>query len=123
MLGRRSSPERSRLQDGNEHLSRLLQEWQGIEPRVNFEEGVWRRIRAVAASSQQPNPARAILRSWFVPRPVWVSAAATVAGVVLGVGLAFSTSAARDARPTDEPLLYARTLAGSYLTMVTGGAR
>ena len=116
MFGRRSSSESSKSQTGSQRLSGLLHAWRSIEPSNNFDAAVWRRIRT--AADVQPTPTS--LLAWFVPRPVWMSAAAAFAGVVLGVGLAFSTSRVRDNK-MDETLLRSPTLAGSYLTLMAGG--
>lgn len=123
MFRKRSSSKSGTAQEGDELLSRVLQTWRGIEPRDNFEAVVWRRIRTASVSEKRFVPAAIDVRAWFVPRPVWLSAAAAVAGLVFGVGLAFSTSGGRDGRQTADPLLQAQTLAGSYLAMATGGAR
>ena len=123
MFGRRFRWEGGKVQEGDERLSALLEQWKGLEPRANFEAAVWRRIRTASAPEQRRLPLVITLRDWFVPRPAWASAMAAAAGIVVGVGLAFSTPAARDGRQADEPLLHSQTLAGSYLTMMTGGTR
>ena len=123
MFGIRFKSERNKAKGGEERLSGLLKAWKGPEPKANFEAAVWRRIRAAAAPTPQGLNVVMIVREWLVARPAWVSATAAAAGIIVGVGLAFSTPAVRDGRQADEPLLHSQTLAGSYLTMVTGGAR
>ena len=123
MFGRRFSLGSNTAQPDDGRLSALLDQWKSIEPQANFEAVVWRRIRAASAPEQQPLPVAIILRDWFVPRSAWVNAAAVAAGILVGVGLAFFAPAARGGRHANEPLLHAQTLAGSYLTMVTGGPR
>ncbi len=99
----------------NDRLRNLLQKWEAVEPAPGFESAVWQKIRAA--------PAEAPRRIRFELRPAWMNVAAAAAGVLLGVGLAFFTDATPGERHTNEPLLQARTLAGSYLAMATGGAR
>lgn len=123
MFGTRLRSESSKTQEGDERLRALLRAWKGVEPQASFETAVWRRIRAVSAAEQSRLSAAAAWREWFVPRPAWVNAVAAAAGVVVGVGLAFSTPAVRDGSRGDAPLLHSQTLAGSYLTVVTGGTR
>ena len=123
MFGKRYRLGSSEARVGDERLSALLQGWKGLETHLNFEAAVWRRIRAAAVSEPRAFPAVTTLRDWFVPRSAWVNAMAAAAGIFVGVGLAFFALAARDGRHANEPLLQARTLAGSYITMVTGGTR
>jgi hypothetical protein len=106
-------------------LSRLLHAWRAIEPPADFEAAVWGRILASACA---PAPGRLAAagttpRRRFVPGAAWVNTLAAAAGLVLGIGLASSVSAHRTGRHADEPLLHARTLAGSYVTLATGAAR
>ena len=111
-----------KAQEDEDRLTLLLREWKDIEPKAGFEATVWRRIRA--ASVQEPHLSlTALLRGWFMPRPVWVSLMAAAAGVLVGVGLAFSSFPARDGHNAYEPLLHSQTLAGSYFSMATGGTR
>ena len=123
MFGRHFRSESSKAQEGDARLSALLSEWKGAEPPANFEAAVWRRIRAASAPEQQRLSVATTLCEWFVPRFAWVNTVAAAAGIVVGVGLAFSTPGARDNRQANEPLLRAQTLAGSYLAMVTGETR
>jgi len=93
------------MNNQDDQLRRLLQQWREIEPTANFEAQVWRRIR-------QPVPSWADwLRAW-VPRPAWAWPVAIAAGVVIGIGSGmFSTPAS----PATEQLsfLAPNTLAGS----------
>lgn len=110
-------------QDGCDlRLRALLREWPTPDPRGGFEAAVWRRIRAAAAEIR-PLPGRSHVRCWLALRPAWANALAAAAGIVVGVGLAVAGSGAQAGRLADEPLLHSQTLAGSYLTMVTGGTR
>ena len=117
MFGRHKIDEETRAAD--ERLGALLRQWDGIEPRTNFEASVWRRIRsAPATEAREFQPG--VLRGLFTPPMAWANAAfvavAILAGVWAGTALPRRSQAA-------EPLLYAETLAGSYLNMVTGGAQ
>ena len=94
-----------------------------MEPHAGFETAVWQRIHAVSAPKLPGFSILDRLREWVVPYPAWASAMAAAAGIVFGVGLAFSEPALRKSHQADEPLLHSRTLAGSYLTMTTGGPR
>lgn len=123
MFGGRSRTEDEKGQGGDERLSALLHEWKDVEPPVGFEAAVWQRIRAVPTPEQRRLSLRDAWREWFGPRPVWVNAVAAAAGIIIGVGLAFSGAVLRDGRHADDRLLHSETLAGSYLTMVTGENR
>ena len=115
MLGKHSKAENHSASASEKRLLDLLHTWRDIEPQADLEEAVWRRIHTAA----DVQPVSKGLLAWFVPRPVWLSAAAAGIGVVLGVGLAISTSSATDDQH-NAMLLRSSTLAGSYLTMVAG---
>jgi hypothetical protein len=120
MLGNRFRSESGKQPSGDERLSVLLQQWNSVEPKANFESAVWQRIRATRSADRGR---RRILEAWregIVPLPAWVNVAAAAAGIVVGVGMGFSTPAAPGGRQADEPLLHSQTLAGSYLAMATG---
>ena len=109
---------------GDERLSALLNEWKAVEPQAGFEAEVWRRIRT-ASGAKQPRPRVVlVLREWVGPRLAWVNGLAAAAGIVVGIWLALSVSLPRGVHPpAGDVLLRADTLAGSYVTMVTGGTR
>ena len=73
------------MNNQDDQLHRLLQQWQEIEPSAQFEARVWRQIRE-SAPSRVPSFAD-WLRGWL-PRPMFALAAAAVAGVVIGVSSA-----------------------------------
>lgn len=123
MFGRRFRSESRKAQEGDERLSMLLREWKGATSPPNFEAAVWRRIRIASAPEQRRLRLVTTLREWLVPRPAWANTMAAAAGIVVGVGLAFSTPVAHGGRSAAEPLLDSQTLAGSYLAMVTGETR
>jgi len=104
-------------------LNGLLQEWQAIKPSANFNSDVWRRIR-LTSTQERPSFIAAIpLREWFVPRLAWVNVLAAAAGIIMGLGLAFSAPAMSNRNHNEETLLSQQTLAGSYLAMAAGGTR
>ena len=100
-------------------LRSLLQQWHPIETTDTFNASVWQRIRA------EQNPAASnVLYERFTPRWIGLNAAAAAAGLILGVGLALTAASAPSNHTTpDQPLLRSQTLAGSYLTLVTGETR
>ena len=106
----------------DDRLDALLSQWKGIEPGAAFEAGVWRRIRVASAAEPRGLSLIEMLRDWIVPRPAWSSAIAAAAAILIGIWAGFSAPPARAGRQAAEPLLNPQTLAGSYLTMVTGGA-
>jgi hypothetical protein len=107
----------------DERLHALLHEWKGVEPRANLEAAVWRSLRTAAVPVPRGLAFILAVRDWILPPPVWAGALSATAAILVGVFAGVSTSAGRDSRVAAEPLLHARTLAGSYLAMVTGGAR
>jgi hypothetical protein len=122
MFGQQSHPRREDAPPRDERLHALLRRWQGVEPRAGFEAAVWRRIRSAPGEEPQARPFAAI-RAWFAPQPAWVNAVAATAGIAAGVLVALSAPGTRDSRQIAAPLLHSQTLAGAYLTMVTGGTR
>ena len=117
MFGRHKIDEETRAAD--ERLGALLRRWDGIEPRTNFEASVWRRIHSAPATEArgfQPG----VLRGLVAPPMVWANAALVAVAILAGVWA--GTARPRESRAVD-PLLYAETLAGSYLNMVTGGTQ
>ena len=104
-------------QKHDERFNSLLREWRDIEPSANFETEVWRRIRAASVTGQQGVTTSTTPRKVVVLRLAWVNAIAAAAGLVIGIGLAFSMPAVHDGAHADEALLHSQTLTGSYLTM------
>jgi hypothetical protein len=98
----------------DEHLTALLQEWQGIKPGANFEAEVWAKIR----HTSQPH-----IRERVRPSSAWANALAMAAGLVLGVGLAFTAPSTHERTHGDSSLLQTHTLTGSYLALAAGGIR
>jgi hypothetical protein len=98
--------------NSDDKFKQLLGQWCDIEPRAQFEADVLRRIR-------QTKPVQASWLEQFGLRPAWVQAMAMIAGVALGAYAGLSpTSPAQNAA-----LLKSGTLAGNYVSMISGGAR
>ncbi|MBU4198401.1 MAG: hypothetical protein KKG09_09270 [Verrucomicrobia bacterium] len=108
---------------GDARLKALLQQWHGIDPRSDFESCVWRRIRVASAEEVIAPGLWVILRGWLAAEPAWVPAMAATAGLLFGVSLALSAPHTHPGPYSTASLLHAQTLAGGYLTMVSGGAR
>lgn len=108
--------------EADARLSTLLRQWKPVEPRAGFDEGVWRLIRSEFAGEPCGQAAFESRREWWAPDRGWISVAAAAAGIVIGLGVAFSTP---DTRPRghEAPLLHSETLAGSYLNMTGGRMR
>ena len=97
------------MNENDEQLKALLQQWREIEPRGDFESAVWRRIRLAEAGK----PARGWWWDWL-PHPALATVAAVVIGAAIGVaGGAFSVAPSRGIG-----LLGPDTLAGSYVRLV-----
>jgi hypothetical protein len=114
--------DREREAGADERLTALMREWKDIEPGAGFDAAVRARVRSGAS----PESAEAAERGWWwirvLPEPTWATALAAALAVVLGT-LAGAAGPARVGRQTPEPLFHPQTLAGSYLSAVTGGAR
>ena len=122
MFGNGYSSEKARQEGCNLRLRAVLQAWPTPEPRIGFEATVWRRIHPAAAGTR-PIPERSHVLGWLAYRSAWVNALAAAAGIAVGVGLAVAGSGDQAGRRGHDALLHPQTLAGSYLTLVNGGAR
>jgi hypothetical protein len=107
-------------------LAALVARWRGVEPAADFEQAVWRRIRAEAVAV----PGRAGVVGWLalpdwrmILAPGTMPAVAIVAVFLLAGGwfgsMAGNAEAVRHA-PV-QPLLAANTIAGAYASLATGG--
>ena len=105
--------------NGNyDKLHSLLKRWRDIEPRANFEDGVWRRIRA--SRSEQGNSISWIdLIARVVRQPSWSAAAALVLALAVGIwgGIVSVPHRADTSSKAELQFLAPGTLAGSYLEM------
>ena len=105
----------------DEKLSALLQAWKGCEPGSDFDEKVWRRIRATTDRAERMTGVDWLL-AWLRPCPAWAGAIAASAAVVIGVVAGVATREQPAGRHDAEALLHGLTLAGSYLETVSGGS-
>jgi hypothetical protein len=107
----------------DERLDALLREWKSPTPSPHFEAAVWRRIRSTPATEPFGDTMLTLIKDWLLPQPAWVPVMALVVAVVLGAwaGSWQAWSGRHDL--AHEPLLQARTLAGSYLAMNRGETR
>ena len=97
-------------------LKDLLGQWRGLSPRPTFEADVWRRIREPVVES---GGWLSQVKAWLGPQPAWVNAVAMLLGVVIG---AYAALGPAPARP-ESALLKPGTMAGNYVSMISGGAR
>lgn len=100
-------------------LHTLLGRWQGIEPRADFEAGVWRRIHAASEPDTADVPLFVMPSPWRRLHPAVVTALAASVAIVVGVW-AGGSLAARGHDRGAPPLLHTQTLAGAYLAMAAG---
>lgn len=98
--------------NSDDKLKQLLGRWREIEPRAQFEADVLRRIRQTA-------PERISWLDQFGLRPAWVQAVAMLAGIAVGLHAGLGPSP----QSQNTALLKSGTLAGNYVSMISGGAR
>lgn len=123
MFGVKLRIKHSLAHPGDARLKALLQQWHDIAPRSDFESCVWRRIRTAAAAESAAPGRGVILRAWLTVAPAWAPAMAATVGILVGGTMALTAPPTRPEPYSVAPLLHSRTLAGAYLTMVSGGAR
>jgi len=102
----------------DEKLGVLLKEWKAVEPGAGFEAGVWRRLRV-----EEEQAVGVVGPGWWNPASAWVNVAAAAAAMVIAVGVAFAVPRAQEGRHVGGPLLHRHTLAGSYISVTTGGSQ
>jgi len=94
--------------------------WRGLEPRTDFEAGVWQRIHAAVPTPETGGISlTGMLQGWILPHPALVTALAASVAVVVGVWTGVPQTG-RASRSVVYPLLHAQTLAGAYLAMSSG---
>ena len=111
------------MNQNDDKLRALLQQWRDIEPKGNFETNVWRQIRTAAAErAERVSLVEAIGRLLW--QPGWSVALALFVAVVVGVwGGVASMSPRTDTTKAELQFLSSGTLAGSYLQMGTKETR
>jgi hypothetical protein len=108
-------------------MGALMAHWRSVEPAVDFEQAVWRRIRAEAAAVPQHKGLAGwmCLPGWpLIPVPGRLLAVAAVVLFLLGaggLGVAAGKADAAVRHPYATPLLAANTIAGAYASLATGG--
>lgn len=109
---------RRRAEEPQDGLHDLLQQWQAVDPRPDFEACVWRRLR------EEPAPQTSVvMRPAFLPVSAgWLAAAASL-GILAGVWLATASAPSPSFRTAHNTLLEPGSLAGAYLAMTGGGVR
>jgi hypothetical protein len=73
------------MNENNNDLHRLLQQWKAIEPASNFDSQVWRQIR-VGTTRRVVRPSFADWLLDWLPRPAFALPAAIVLGLIIGIG-------------------------------------
>lgn len=105
---------------GDERLSAVLRQWEGVEPQADFDDVVWRRIRAAPVA----HPAR-LWDQWrdgLLPHPVWTGAVAAAAALVIGLLAGMATPGnARSGGHEAHALLHPRTLMGACAALSESG--
>jgi len=102
------------MNNDNEKLSALLQQWREIETKANFESDVLRQIHR--AQLKEPERARLIdlLQQWL-GRPTVAVAAAGIVSVIIGTSGELLTMSKSTATANSEMNFMAQgTLAGGY---------
>ena len=96
----------------DDKLKQVLGQWRDIEPRAQFEADVMRRLR-------EPATEPAAWATRFGLQPAWVHAVAMLAGIAVGVYAGLGSNL----QSPNTTLLKPGTLAGNYVSMISGGAR
>jgi hypothetical protein len=97
------------MNPSDDKLKQLLGQWREIEPRTQFEADVLRRIRQTAPQARATG--------WFGVPLLWANAVALLMGVVVGAYTGLSPISNRQ----DVVVLKPGTLAGNYISMISGG--
>jgi hypothetical protein len=103
------------MNSSDDKLKSLLAQWRNIDPPQDFDSAVWRRIRGT--SLEGPGWLEEI-RAWVWTQPAWATVLAVVVGMAMGGYAGFSRAPDRG----QVALLRPGTLAGNYVSMVSGGA-
>ncbi len=123
MVGDRYKSKIDKTAEDDARLSALLRQWEGVEPRDDFDAAVWRKIRMGLPTEFRRAPRSGRLLRWVPARLAGTTAIAAAAAVVVGVGMGFLSQRTVPMRPASHPLLQSRTVAGAYLSAITGEFR
>jgi anti-sigma factor RsiW len=99
------------MNNHDDQLHMLLQQWQEIESPSNFDSQVWQRIRS------NPPVSRTWTLEWWrnlLPQPALAIIAAIVIGFVVGGWTGFQSATAHSPATEQIGFLAPQTLAGSY---------
>ena len=124
MSGDRFKSKRGKTAAADARLSALLRQWEGVEPRDDFDAAVWRKSRTGSPIEFRRIPGFGHSPGRIPARSAWTTAiAAAAAAVVVGVGMGFLSQRRVTMPPASHPLLQARTVAGAYVSAATGEFR
>ena len=73
------------MNNQDDQLHRLLQQWKDIEPASNFDAQVWRQIQA-GTTRRVVRPSFADWLLDWLPRPAFALPAAVAVGLIVGIG-------------------------------------
>lgn len=96
------------MNPSDDKFKQLLGQWHEIEPRAQFEADVMRRIRQSAPETGKTG--------WF-GQLAWANAMALVLGITIGTVAGLSPITSRQ----DVALIKPGTVAGNYVSMISGG--
>ena len=112
------------MKEPDEQLRALLKQWGEIEPKVNFEANVWRRIHLAQTEKLARVTVLELLIKRWLWRPALAVAAAVVASVIVGSSAGVLTSHRQMTAAGGElQFLGSGTLAGGYVKATTEGTR
>jgi len=98
------------MNNQDDQLHRLLQQWKEIEPSTNFDAQVWRRI---TGTQPEHKPTFADWLRLWLPRPAFALGAAAVVGAAIGIAGGWHSVAPA----SGAGFLAPDTLAGGYIRM------
>ncbi len=109
------------MNNQDDQLHRLLQQWKEVEPASNFDAQVWRRITGTSRAKRdavlgKPEHSPTVadwLRGWL-PQPVFALAAAVIVGAVIGASSGLFSA---PSPPGGLGLIAPDTLAGTYVRL------
>lgn len=104
------------LRSGREEsLGTIFKSWTAPDPAPDFQAAVWRRIGMIGLSEPRTGWFPVQFNHW-VPKAV----AALFVGALVGAGIGRALPSGAAGEYPDAALLHPRTVAGSYLLLLTG---